>query len=659
MRSRAIGTRAPGDSAGSGRSWWTLPLKVAPAAALVAGLLAAVVYVNSVGNGFALDDVPIIVENTGIHELSDLPEALATPYWGPGSGETSGIWRPLTTTALAVQWALWEDDAAPYHVLNVVLHAGVTVLVTLLMAELIPVAAAFAGGLVFAVHPVHVEAVSNIVGLAELLAALFLTGACLLFVRSGHGASRKGEGSGDGETGTRPGSKAFRLSPLTPATVGVILLLYALGFLSKESAAVLPALFVLLDAWKGRLGIRDLPRYLKSRGLLFALMAVVGGAILWVRIRVLGGVATALPPLGGELLEEVPRIWTLPVVWLHYLRLLVFPADLSPDYTPGVIEIQLGWNALNLTGVIVALAVLGFTWAAWRDAETPGAVPVGILWFLIAILPVANVVFLAEILLAERTLYTPSIGFAMAVGALVWHLAERSRRPRLVATGVLVAVALMVGRTWTMTPVWNSTMSVMQHLLAQHPESGRVQWMWADFLMDGRDEPTAGLGAYREALATTHGTYAISDDLVEDLLRLGFHRQAATIAELMWNDRPDDARAPARLAVALSNLGRHSELIDPARAALSANPGSGLLHHLLALGYRERGDLEAAIRHRRAAIENGEGIRWQQWVWLAELQREVGDTAEALRSLGGARERARDSSARRLLDSLWREWESP
>ncbi|MFW6206308.1 MAG: hypothetical protein ACOC5J_00070, partial [Gemmatimonadota bacterium] len=456
--------------------------------------------------------------------------------------------------------------------------------------------------------------------------------------------------------GRRTGSRGEDGMP-PPRVLVLILLFYALAFLTKESAAVLPALFVLLDAWRDRLGIRDVPAYLRRRGALFGLMALVAGGILWARFQVLGSVARTVPPLGADLLTEVPRIWTLPVVWLHYLRLLVFPADLSPDYTPGVIEVQLGWSALNTVGVLAVLGLLGLAWATWRDSESPRVIPLGILWFVVTVLPVANVLFLSEILLAERTLYMPSVGFVLIVGAVTGHLATRTPRPALTLTGTLVV--LMVGRTWTATPVWQSTERVMNHLLDEHPESGRAQWMWADVMMDQTDDPGVGLPAYRRALGVTGGTYTITDAAVATLLRLGAYEQAAPIARLQWEARPEDPRGPARLAVALSNLGRTSELVEPTRAALRSRPTSGVLHHLAALGYRERREWTDAIRHRRSAIEHGEGGQWQQWRWLAELQIHDGDTTAALASLDSARARTRDRHVLGVLDSLGGAWSVP
>src|SRR5690606_15099747 len=131
---------------------------------------------------------------------------------------------------------------------------------------------------------------------------------------------------------------------------------------------------------------------------------------------VLGALADPVGPMGADVLAEIPRIWTLGEVWVHYVRLWVFPLDLSADYAPNVIPISFGWNATNVVGVALALAILALAWASWRTRalargeESPRAFGFAVVWFVIAISPIANILFLSGVLLAERTLYLPSVG---------------------------------------------------------------------------------------------------------------------------------------------------------------------------------------------------------------------------------------------------------
>ena len=210
---------------------WDSPLQSVRSAAFLAGAAAVLLSANSVLNDFAFDDLSIIVQNTSIQDLGSLPEALVSPYWPNEYGQALGLWRPLATAFYGLQWALWGENPAMFHVMNVLLHGVVTALVVLVLAQLAPLALAFVAGLLFAAHPVHVEAVANVVGLAEVLSSALFLGACLVFLRAGE-----------------------RIALLPGAA---ITLLFVFAFLAKESAVTLPGVLFLLDQVAFRVTVRS------------------------------------------------------------------------------------------------------------------------------------------------------------------------------------------------------------------------------------------------------------------------------------------------------------------------------------------------------------------------------------------------------------------
>lgn len=598
-------------------------------AALLAGLVGTLVFLNSLGNGFAYDDHHIILENEAIHSLETLPEALLLPYWPGKYGQGLGLWRPVVTGLYGLEWAAWGESPMGYHAVNVLLHGVVTALVVLLLAELLPLAGAFTGGMVFAVHPIHVEAVANVVGRAEILAALFFLWACLLILRGG------------GEMGLR--------------RYLAVLLLFALGFLTKESAITLPGVVLLLDASRSRLGLEELPSYLRRRWPLYAGLVAVAGGILLARQAVLGTVAKPFAPMGAHILEEIPRIWTVAASWPHVVRLLVFPANLSADYGPDVIPIAFGWDVTSVLGLLLVLGFLLLALVSWRSGPLgPGvlgdrAVGWGVVWMVITLSPTSNLLFLSGILLSERTLYLPSVGLAMAAG---WGIL-RLHRPRPAVAGLLLAavVVLMTLKSWTRTPDWRDNVAVFTTLVEEHPESGRAQWVIADsYLEEGNLR--AALRAYRTAVVTLDNHY---DLLTETGARLmgGEH---AGLAEFLlrraWEERPDLSRAPGLLATLYARQGRYEESEKAALGSLAADSSQVVQYHLLARALRNQDRYTEAIRARMAVIGLGEGHRWQQWRWLAELQVEKGDTAAALASLDSARVRAPSLMETTRIDSI-------
>lgn len=606
------------------------PLRSTWTAALVVAALAILVHLNALGNGFAYDDVHIIVENPGIQQLETLPEALTVPYWPGDYGRELGLWRPTTTLLLGLQHAVVGLDPLLYHLVNVAGHAAASVLVVLLLAALLAVPAAFAGGLIFAVHPVHVEAVANVIGVAEITSTVFYLAACLLVVRS---RDRIGWGPS--------------------LAVG---LLYLLAFGAKESAVTLPGAVFLLDAARRRLGFRELGSYLRDRWRVYLVMLVTAGALLALRFRILGSIAHPYGPLGADLLDEIPRIWTLAEVWSHYVRLMVFPLDLSADYSPGVIPVSLGWNAANLVGLLLALAVLSGALVAWRrGALGPGstsarAAGFGVVWFLVTISPVSNVLFLTGVLLAERTLYLPSVGLAAAAGWLVVRLARD--RPRGAWVGLVLVVLLMAGRTWERNPTWRSTPTVFAKLIEDYPHSGRSQWVLGDlFFQQGR--PSQGLVSYRAAIDILGPHYQLITEISKKLMAAEYFRAAEHLLEFSYRNDPEFPVAPGLIAVIRSEVGDPEGTERWARISLEIKPDDPVRHHLLAWALAEQGRWEEAAVARRGAIDGGEGDYWQQWVSLAYLEAEAGDTTAARLALDSARVKAITGPAAAQVDTLY------
>ncbi|RMH11239.1 MAG: hypothetical protein D6701_15335 [Gemmatimonadetes bacterium] len=603
-------------------------------AAVLVWALAIAAHLNTLGNDFAYDDRPIIVENEGIHRLSDLPQALTEPYWPNEYGQELGLWRPVTTAVFGVLWAAVGENAVPFHILLVLLHGAVTALVLLVAAELIPLRWALAGAAIFAVHPVHVEAVANLVGMAEVLSSAAFLLACLVLLRRG--------------------------VALGAAGLVAIWGLYAFAFLTKESAVTLPGVVLLLDAMRREWRVRDLGEYLRRRGVLYAGLAAVAVVVLWARVQVLGSVASPFGPLGATLIEhEVPRIWTVAGTWPHYLRLLFFPAELSADYSPAVVPILLGWGAQNVLGAVLVLLVLAGAWAAWRagaperrssDPVTPRAVTFGVLWFVITISPVANVVFLSGVLLAERTLYLPSVGFVIAAawGAAMLH----RERPRAAVLGIAAALALMSARTLTRNETWRDNFTVFDTLLAEHPESGRAQWLLGDANFIVGNHPEA-FQAYRAAISLLHGSYPLLVEVGRRLLIAGREEAAVAVLERAWKDEPERAIAPQVLAVIYQRQGRWEDAVRAARAADRVYQGSDAVTlHLLAQSLGRLGRWRESATERRRTIRAPGGDRWQQWYWLAGAEAAAGDTAAALAALDSARVRIPGSPWVRQIDSL-------
>jgi hypothetical protein len=411
-------------------------------AALVAGLVALAVYANAPRNRWALDDVPVIWQNPVAHSVPAAWAARYSPYWPVEMGHTGGLYRPAVIVSYAVDWTLSGGDPRWFHLHNVLLHAVASGLVVLIAVVWLPVPAALAAGLVFAVHPVHVEAVANVVGRAELLAAIGVLLAVLAF-------------------------RSYRCTDSRRARLGwgvATVAAVSLALLSKEHAVVAPVVLA-LDAWLARSGARR-----RGIGLLLATLALtVAWFALWQAIAgvyVEGVVAAALRGLSLR-----QRLVTMLPVYLEVLRLLTWPLRLAYDYSPQVIPLRTGFTAVAALGALVSGAVVALGVSSHRRAP---AVAFGILTGLVSYMPASNLLIASGTVLGERTLYLFALAPALTIGwILAWAWGGRLRSVVLVGLGALLAVYGV--RSFTRTPFWMDSRTVLIESIVASPENYRTR----------------------------------------------------------------------------------------------------------------------------------------------------------------------------------------
>jgi tetratricopeptide (TPR) repeat protein len=500
-------------------------------------LLAVVVYLPSLGNGHAFDDLGDIVENTAVHGIGNAAEILTTPYRARVPPVRSP-YRPITSLSYAVSWSMGDGAPFPFHAFNVALHAGNTAAVTGLLGVLgANPLLALVGGAIFAVHPVHSEAVANGVGRGDALMTLFVLLGVLAYLR-----------------------------PWRREWLGVVAVAasYALALGAKENGVVLPALLVLVTLVHPRAGrsaaAGSAPiawRSLLSRWPLFGVLAAVLAAFLAARYQVLGTLfhRDAAPYI--VILPAATRVATAIANFGELVRLLLVPADLAADYGPNVIvpaavsSVRF-WIGLCLAVGALALGTLNLRRGGW--------ITLGIAWAVLAIAVVGNLFFPVGVWVAERTLYLPSVGVSfLAVGA--WHrLGEGApRRAQSLLGGAAVVLILLGGaRTWTRNAAWADTEAVFATLAEEHPESFRAQW-WMGQALLGMGEIDRGIEWLRLAGETNPNELRIQLDYVRGLLLARRSEEAYAIVSklplldparavyltqsLIQLNRPDEARA--------------------------------------------------------------------------------------------------------------------
>jgi hypothetical protein len=428
-------------------------------------------------NGFALDDLPIVVENARVHTLDNFSGFFSSTYWST-PGIQKAAWRPLTLVAFALQYAAGSGAAMVFHATSIALYAVVSASVLVFLRALVSPGAALCAALLFAVHPVHVEAVANVVGQAELWVALFVVGALACYAHE------------------------RRRGVMRPTALVCIALCFALSLGFKEHALILPALLIALEL----IVLRPLfgapaDGWLRVRALHYALFTT---AVLWFLLQasIVGGVSAGLPhaALVGRTMGE--RAWIMLGLVPEFVRLFLWPARLYADYAPQLITLRPTPSWAHLVGAAWLAGWLAIVVASWRRWPI---LAMGLVWLPISLALVANIALPTGILLAERTLFLPSVGIVIAiagVAALILPRLAAAPQPLQRVSAVALGALLVVGASHSSerTNDWRDNFTLVRALVTDAPYSARAQyWLGDDLIRNG--EPAAGEIAMRRAMA--------------------------------------------------------------------------------------------------------------------------------------------------------------
>ncbi len=541
-----------------------------PLFALVA-LLAAASYANALDGELFLDDRPAIVENVYVRDRAWTEIFTAPSWWGIQTKITT--WRPLTTFSFWLNHAWHGLEPRGFHLVNVTLHAGVSVVLLAVLARLVPWAIAVVAALLFAVHPVHTEAVASVVGRAEVLAALGFFTAWWCFLAA---------------DGARRGSAA---GPLGLA--GVVA--YTLAMLAKEHAIMLLPVLVFTDAATAPAG--GVAASLRTRLPRYALLLVAAILFVVVRVRLSGELTPAIPALDNPLVTLGPlaRFGTAIAVTGYYALRLAFPLWLSADYTAWQIApVASPFDPRFLAGLAVLVGVPAAIVWGWRR-DRPLALGLGLMTLTFVL--VSNLLFLIATIMAERWIYLPSAGFCLAAAALLVRLVPRRR----LAVVVGVVVALLAVRTWTRNDVWRNPMTFFATLVATSPGSSLAHAGYGDALAAAGRSKEA-LAEYETALAIAPTNWRAEYNAGNLKLALGDVAGAIAAYERTLALEPDFTKAMVNLGAAESRRGNTAAAVAWLRRAVAREPNVPSFHTSLANVLAASGDRAGARTAFEAAL---------------------------------------------------------
>ncbi|RMH45320.1 MAG: tetratricopeptide repeat protein [Deltaproteobacteria bacterium] len=456
-------------------------------------VLAAALHCGTINNELTFDDHWAIERNPNTARPADLAAHFTSGFWGPGYLKRDAAWRPLTTLTLAWNRAAGGLDPAGYHAVNLLLHALAAALVALLGRALgLRDEAALAAGALFAVHPVHVDAIAPGVGRADLLMAVLALAAGLAWERR------------------RPGVAAGAL---------------ALALLAKEMAAGAAAAL----AW------RAVTRPDRGGRWRWALPLAVAAAWLAARYAVLGALGGAHPgPLENPVAHAglAARLWTAGHCYALALAKFVAPVTLLADYSYAAVEPATGPTAVAIAGwALLATTIAAMVLAARRRPELSAMLA----WWLAPYAIVSHLGPTLPMWFAERVLYLPSAGLCLAVGWAVGRAAgARQAVARAAGAAVAVAIAAFSVRSAVRVGDWRDDVTLHAKTVEDAPRNVKAL---ANAARDAASRGDAGA-----ALALVRRALAVRDDVALP------HLAAASV----YAQLGDAERAAAHLDRALS-----------------------------------------------------------------------------------------------------------
>ena len=414
-------------------------------------------------NQYAYDDRYIVAFNTRVHGLHGWWHLFAQSYWPVNAGGDG--YRPFTMLAFAVEWVIGGGAPMVFHAVNIALYLAVTVLVFRLGLLILPRWAAWAAAALFAVHPVHVEAVANVVGQSELWVAVFVLPAVILYVR------------------------ARRRGGLATREMIAVAALYALACFAKEHGIVLPALLLAAeltlvpDTRPLRQRAREMRPFILGLGAIAVAFLAAHTAVL-SRNGITG--FNEFVPFQALSLSTRDRVLTMFGVVPQWIRLFYWPAKLRSEYAPPDIDIAQGFSLIQVPGMLLLAGILGVAATLWRRRPV---VSFGIAWIVITLLPSSNFLVPAGIILAERTLFLPSVGamIILADGLVLLAPYARTASIRMAAAGAL-ALLLIAGaaRSVNRTPVWHDNQALFTQAVADAPDSYRAHYMLGEWEFENK-----------------------------------------------------------------------------------------------------------------------------------------------------------------------------
>ena len=594
--------------------------------ATIIAVLAFLLYANTIGHDYTLDDHPAIDENkVTTLGIAGIPTLLKTDYWYGYKEELRGpVYRPTSLIMFAVVWQFIPNNPHINHFLNVVVYMITCVLLFLVLCGLFQnysLIIPFVCALLYTAHPIHTEVVNNIKSMDEMLWFLFAL-ASIWFV----------------------------LKHLSNKSTMALILAgtsFFLSLLSKETGitflAIVPlSIYFFTDAPnKKNLTVSGIFLAITALYLLVRMVVLKDVHQDTVTINALNNTLHAAP-------DAVRRYATVFYILLRYVILLIFPHPLTCDYNFSQIKIQ----ELHDVGAFLGIALfVGLSVLSLFHFRKNNFLVYGFLFFLITLAPVSNFFFLGGSTMAERFLYMPSLGFCIVLTYLLVYFTKTEKfknhfktLPQLFSSNVLlfsivVPIVLLYSlKTIIRNGDWKDNLTIFSHDVITSDKSATAHQITGSELFQSVSEAPNGKGKTDTLqLAKSH--------LLKALEIFPYYRGPSSLLGIIYylenkfdssvyyqkkelEYQKKDPELYYNYGKTLNKLLRYDEAIQASNEALALDPDHDGAHYNLALAYTNQGDMDRGLHYfsRVIAINPNRG---DAYYFSGLIFRAKGDEAKA------------------------------
>jgi len=512
-------------------------------------------YFNTLTNPFIWDDEGLILKNTLIKDWHTWPEAFTSDlFFGSSSG--SNFYRPLQTLSYIWDYFFWQLNPLGYHITNIFLQVFVSFLVFLLLYAVSGnLIVSYSTALLFAVNPLHTEAVSYISGRSDLLLGLFILLALLAFINS------QGRGSDNRR-------KIY---------LYLSLCFFILALLSKELAAIFPFVILSFVFCYHRENLKK-RRFFLINILPFFIIDLV---YLVLRLSLIHFTTARLPELTKYPL--LLRILVFPKVLFSYFKLLLLPLDLHMSRT---FQLPASFWPLLCLWVLLTLILLLLMRLFRRRPEYKAASFLS-LWFLLFLLPQSGILPI-NAFIAEHFIYLSSISFFALLAYIFFRYLKRLTFFISLAGLIIFYILLTISRN----AEWKYPVVFYERLIELSPDS----FMAHNNLgleYQRRHQYDQGIAEYKKALSISPGLLEAHSNLANlyyEIKRFKDAEREYAIVEKI-TPRSKAGEVANNIAALYEAEGLFEQAIDKYNFALRLDPSLRFTHFNLARIYLAKGEL--------------------------------------------------------------------